>query len=210
MTTSLHYRLRKLSGTIEDLGERRDSGSADALDSVHHSVIRVRESGGVVALDNVVVPVQVEACLAPGVRCDLYLVEAQAQICSPAYRKCAADGAFSHVFAIVCGDQCVDAIGPTVRHFGELKQFGLDQVEARTQRELSLAELSLIIQGMPPSETGATAGMGSPGAGGANRMRGGKRMGSETSSGGMGPGGGGMLPGGSTPPEKMNPGQMSE
>jgi hypothetical protein len=138
MTTSLHYRLRKLSGTIEELGERRDNGPADALDSVHHSVIRVRESGGVVALENVVVPVQVEACLAPGVRCELYLVEAQAQICSPAYRKCAVDGAFSHVFAIVCGDQCVDAIGPTVRHFGELKQFGMDQV-------LSWAGLSLLV-----------------------------------------------------------------
>lgn len=111
MTTSLHYRLRKLSGTIEELGERRDNGPADALDSVHHSVIRVRESGGVVALENVVVPVQVEACLAPGVRCDLYLVEAQAQICSPAYRKCAVDGAFSHVFAVVCGDQCVTRSG---------------------------------------------------------------------------------------------------
>jgi hypothetical protein len=42
------------------------------------------------------------------------------------------------VFAIVCGDQCVDAIGPTVRHFGELKQFGMDQV-------LSWAGLSLLV-----------------------------------------------------------------
>ena len=32
-----------------------------------------------------------------------------------------------------------------------LLRFGLDEVEARTQRELSLAELSLIVQGMPPS-----------------------------------------------------------
>jgi len=31
----------------------------------------------------------------------------------------------------------------------------LDRVEARTQRELTLAELSLIIQGMPPASTGA-------------------------------------------------------
>jgi hypothetical protein len=138
MTTSLNYRLRKLSGTIEDLGERRDSGPADALDSVHHSVIRMRETGGVAALENVVVPVQVEACLAPGVRCELYAVEAQARICSPAYSRCAVDGAFGHVFAAVCADQCVDAIGPTVRYFKELKQFGIDQV-------LSWAGLSLLV-----------------------------------------------------------------
>src|SRR5262249_7342768 len=38
-----------------------------------------------------------------------------------------------------------------------LLRFDLDQVEARTQRELSLAELSLILQGMPPSGGGAPA-----------------------------------------------------
>jgi hypothetical protein len=138
MTTSLNYRLRKLSGTIEDLGERRDSGPADALDAVHHSVIRVRETGGVAVLDNVVVPAQVEACLTAGVRCELYAVEAHARICSPAHSRCAVDGAFGRVFAVVCADQCVDAIGPTVRFFKELKQFGLEQV-------LSWAGLSLLV-----------------------------------------------------------------
>ena len=39
-----------------------------------------------------------------------------------------------------------------------LLRFGLDEVEARTQRELSLAELWLIVQGMPPS--GAVMGTG--------------------------------------------------
>ena len=71
-----------------------------------------------------------------------------------------------------------------------LLRFGLDEVEARTQRELSLAELSLIVQGMPPSG----AGMGSiatPGtaAGGA-----------------MGASGGGMLPGSSAAVKKTKGG----
>ena len=59
-----------------------------------------------------------------------------------------------------------------------LLRFGLNEVEARTQRELSLAELSLIVQGMPPSgaEMGAIA---TPGA---------------SPTGGMGTSGGGMLP----------------
>src|ERR1039457_3895996 len=35
-----------------------------------------------------------------------------------------------------------------------LLRFGLDEVEARTQREFSLAELSLIVQGIPPSGAG--------------------------------------------------------
>jgi hypothetical protein len=85
-----------------------------------------------------VVPVQVEACLAPGVRCELYAVEAQARICSPAHSRCAVDGAFGRVFAVVCADQCVDAIGPTVRYFKQFKQFGIDQV-------LSWAGLSLLV-----------------------------------------------------------------
>ena len=90
-----------------------------------------------------------------------------------------------------------------------LLRFSLDQVEARTQRELALAELSLISQGMPPSDGGAVAGTSSPGMGGGTRV-GGKRTGSGMSSGGMGAGGGGMLPGGSPAPKKMGQGQMSQ
>ncbi len=41
-----------------------------------------------------------------------------------------------------------------------LLRFALDEIEARTQRELSLAELSLIIQGMPPFEGPASSGAG--------------------------------------------------
>jgi outer membrane protein, heavy metal efflux system len=67
-----------------------------------------------------------------------------------------------------------------------LLRFGLDEVEARTQRELSLAELSLIVQGMPPA---GTAGEG-PG------------MGATAATSGMGTRGIGMLPGGSTPQKK--------
>ena len=62
-----------------------------------------------------------------------------------------------------------------------LLRFGLDEVEARTQREFSLAELSLIVQGMPPSG----AGMGAI-----------AKPGTAASTGGMGGGGTGMLPGG--------------
>lgn len=71
-----------------------------------------------------------------------------------------------------------------------LLRFGLNEVEARTQRELSLAELSLIIQGMPPLGMG-TGAIGTPGA---------------APTGGMGASGGGMLPGGSTPAKKTNGG----
>ena len=66
-------------------------------------------------------------------------------------------------------------------------RFSLDAVEARTQRELALVELSLMIEGMPP--TGAA--MSSSKVGG---------MGSAVSS--MGSSAGGMLPGGSAPPRK--------
>ena len=87
-----------------------------------------------------------------------------------------------------------------------LLRFNLDEVEARTQRELSLAELSLIMQGMPPAGGGATGmEISSPGIGA------GKKMGGGASSGGMGSSGGTMLPGNSAPPpKKMNQGGMSQ
>jgi outer membrane protein TolC len=71
-------------------------------------------------------------------------------------------------------------------------RFSLDEVQARTQRELALVELSLIIEGMPPSGTSLSSGK----VGG---------MGATVSA--MGPSGGGMLPGGSAPPKKES-GQM--
>lgn len=65
-----------------------------------------------------------------------------------------------------------------------LLRFDLDQVEALTQRELSLLELSLIMQGITPSGQGAvSAGMSAP-AGGSRKMGGGSM--------GSGPAGGGM------------------
>jgi outer membrane protein, heavy metal efflux system len=83
-----------------------------------------------------------------------------------------------------------------------LLRFDLDQVEARTQRELSLAELSLIMQGMPPSSDAAVStGMSSPTGGGS---RGSGAMGAGPSSSGMGSAPA-MLPGNSAPP-KMNSG----
>jgi hypothetical protein len=53
----------------------------------------------------------------------------------------------------------------------------MDRVEAATQRELVLAELSLIIQGMPPA--------GAPMGSGAARMNGVQSSPKKTSSGGM-------------------------
>ena len=72
-----------------------------------------------------------------------------------------------------------------------LLRFNLDEVEARTQRELSLAELSLILQGMSPI-AGAVTGteISAPGVGAGKKMGG-------PSSGGMGSGGATMLPGNS-------------
>ena len=55
--------------------------------------------------------------------------------------------------------------------------FELDKVEAATQREVVLAELSLIIQGMPPA--------GAPMGSGAARTNGGARSPEKASSGGM-------------------------
>jgi hypothetical protein len=79
-----------------------------------------------------------------------------------------------------------------------LLRFDLDQVEARTQRELSLAELSLIIQGMPPSGGGAVSqGMSSPAVGGASKVGRSGSMSPGPSSGGMGSGAPTMLPGNS-------------
>jgi cobalt-zinc-cadmium efflux system outer membrane protein len=71
-----------------------------------------------------------------------------------------------------------------------LLRFGLDEVEARTQRELSRAELLLIVQGMPPLGMG-TGAIATPGA---------------APTGAMGSGGGGMLPGSSTPAKKTQGG----
>ena len=68
-----------------------------------------------------------------------------------------------------------------------LLRFGLDEVEARTQRELALAELSLIVQGMPPTGAGEMGTTALPGM---------------APAGGMAAGGTGMLPGSSAAPKK--------
>jgi outer membrane protein TolC len=75
-----------------------------------------------------------------------------------------------------------------------LLRFRLDQVEARTQRELSLTELSLIAQGLTlsgaPISSAPAQTMGTPGP----------AMGSS----------GGMLPSGSAMPKKASPGGMAQ
>jgi outer membrane protein TolC len=90
-----------------------------------------------------------------------------------------------------------------------LLRFTLDEVESRTQRELSLAELSLIMQGMPPASAGATSmEISRPGISAGTRM-GGANLGGSASSGSMGSGSPPMLPGNSAPPRKMNPEGMN-
>jgi outer membrane protein TolC len=84
-----------------------------------------------------------------------------------------------------------------------LLRFDLDQVEARTQRELSLAELSLIMQGMAPSVEGEVSQAISSSTGGSRKMGGSGSMGAGPSSGAMGTSPT-MLPGNSAPPRKMN------
>ena len=71
-----------------------------------------------------------------------------------------------------------------------LLRFGLDEVEARAQRELSRTELALIVQGMPPSGAGVGA-IVTPGTAPTEAMGG---------------GGGGMLPGGSASTKKTKGG----
>jgi len=75
-------------------------------------------------------------------------------------------------------------------------RFALNEIEARTQRELSLTELSLLVQGLSPSGAPAGSPMGSA------------KMGGAAASGSMGLGGPGMLPGNSAPPKKSTSGQM--
>jgi outer membrane protein, heavy metal efflux system len=72
-----------------------------------------------------------------------------------------------------------------------LLRFGLGEVEARTQRALALAELTLIVQGMPPS---GAEGMGAIAVPGMAPAR------------GMAASGTGMLPGGSSAAQKTKGG----
>ena len=72
-----------------------------------------------------------------------------------------------------------------------LLRFGLDEVEARTQRELALAELSLIVQGMPPSGAEEMGTIAVPGMARAS---------------GMAASGTGMLPGGPSASRKTKGG----
>jgi cobalt-zinc-cadmium efflux system outer membrane protein len=83
-----------------------------------------------------------------------------------------------------------------------LLRFELDEVEARTQRELSLAELSLILQGMPPSGDGAVSQAMTSATGGSRKLGSSSSMGAGPSSSGMGSSPT-MLPGNSAPPKKM-------
>ena len=59
-----------------------------------------------------------------------------------------------------------------------LLRFGLEEVEASTQREIALAEVSLMVEGMPAVAPMGTAGVGASATGSSSRVRrGGQSMG---------------------------------
>ena len=139
MTTSIDYELHKLTGTIDDVGVRLppDFDTAGDKNSVFHPEIRMRTAAGTAVLSNVYVPKAIDALIQSGVSCDLYVVEAEAQLCPPGH-GCVAQDPFCHVFAIDCGRDCMSAVHNTARHFGAIKRRGIDLL-------LSWAGMALLV-----------------------------------------------------------------
>lgn len=127
MTTSIDYELHKLTGTIDDVGVRLPPAVNTAGDknAVFHPEIRMRTAAGTAVLSNVYVSRDIDDLIAPGVSCDLYVVEAEAQLCPPGH-GCVPQDPFCHVFAIDCGKDCKSAVLNTARHFGAIKQRGVN------------------------------------------------------------------------------------
>jgi len=141
MTASIEYQLHKLVGTIDDLGATSLSANGDVGkkgDAVFRRLIKIRLAEGEAELINVYVPAAIDSWLEPGLKCNLYVVEAEAKVCSPAHDGCAVDGPFCHVFAIDTGKKCLSAVSEAVDYFDSLKRFGVDMV-------MSLAGLALLV-----------------------------------------------------------------
>lgn len=141
MTASIEYQLHKLVGTIDDLGVMSLSANGDVCkkgDAVFRRLIKIRLAEGEAELINVYVPAAIDSWLEPGLKCNLYVVEAEAKVCSPAHDGCAVDGPFCHVFAIDTGKKCLSAVSEAVDYFDSLKRFGVDMV-------MSLAGLALLV-----------------------------------------------------------------
>lgn len=127
MTTSIDYELHKLTGTFVDLGVRlpSDVDTAGDKNAVFHPEIRMRTAAGMAVLSNVYVPKAIDELMEPGLSCDLYVVEAEAQLCPPGH-GCVPQDPFCHVFAIECGKNSMSALWSTASHFGAIKKRGID------------------------------------------------------------------------------------
>lgn len=140
MGANIEYQLHKLAGTIDDVGPgfpaRRDPAMKSG--TVFHRLISMCISGGKAELINVYVPTAIDSWLEPGLVCDLYVVEAEAQVCPSALGGCTADGPICHVFAIDTGKKCLSTVGEAARYFSALKRFGVDVV-------MSWAGLALLV-----------------------------------------------------------------
>jgi hypothetical protein len=140
MSASIDYRLLKLGGTIEEVKDGQAIGSNDTDSrSIQHPHIRLRTpEGDTVFIDNVVVPEAIDAWLKPGFECQLYVVEAEANVCPPAHGGCVAEGPVCHIFAIESRLGSMSVPGNTAGYFAALKQIGVNSL-------LSWSGLALLV-----------------------------------------------------------------
>jgi hypothetical protein len=130
MAANIEYQLHQLVGTIDDLGTSHfaDGEEGKKNDAVFRPMIKMHLAEGEAELINVFVPAAIDSWLEPGLKCNLYVVEAEAKVCSPAHDGCAMDGPFCHVFAIDTGQKCLSAASEAVDYFDALKRLGVDMV----------------------------------------------------------------------------------
>jgi hypothetical protein len=140
MSASIDYRLVKLGGTIEEVKDGQAIGISDAATrSIQHPHIRLRTpEGDTVFIDNVVVPEAIDAWLKPGFECQLYVVEAEANVCPPAHGGCVAEGPVCHIFAMESRLGSMSVPGNTAGYFAALKQIGVNSL-------LSWSGLALLV-----------------------------------------------------------------
>ena len=148
MAANIEYQLHKLEGRIDELGSSRlaDGEEGKEGDVVFRPLIKMRLAEGEAELINVRIPVAIDSWLKPGLKCNLYVVEAEAKVCSPAHDGCAVDGPFCHVFAIDTGQKCLSAASEAVDYFDALKRLGVDMVMSWAGMALLV---SFIVIGIP-------------------------------------------------------------
>jgi hypothetical protein len=140
MTPTMEYRLHKLTGSVSEGQQGLPAGgcASGGQDAVFYRELRMRVPEGTAVLSNVFVPASLDPLLRAGERCELYVVEAEAKVCSPGHVGCAVDGPLCHVFAVESGQRCGAAVSQAVGYFGALKRLGVDM-------QLSWAGLSLLV-----------------------------------------------------------------